>query len=233
MDSNVPYMPSSGNLHRIFDKMQNAGVPEVFSLDFLTDLGFTSSNDRPVIKLLKYIGFLDQSGRPQSSYREFMDQTRAKSILASRLRVAYDDLFRSDRDANTRTTTALKGWFKTKTGESEAVADKIATTFKALAAYADFSKAPDAQQNPVQPQANQSEGDPITSPTITTSSSQAANGNSRPMPPINPPASLSHQQRLNVADLGFVYRLEIHLRDTQNVETFRAIFRALREEMMG
>jgi len=29
---------------------------------------------------------------------------------------------------------------------------------------------------------------------------------------------------------GLVYRLEIHLPDTQNVDTFRAIFRALREE---
>jgi hypothetical protein len=31
---------------------------------------------------------------------------------------------------------------------------------------------------------------------------------------------------------GLVYRLEIHLPDTQNIETYRSIFKALREELM-
>ena len=52
MDPNVPYMPSVTNLHRILDKIQNAGVPDVFNLDFLRDLGFTSSNDRAVLKTI-------------------------------------------------------------------------------------------------------------------------------------------------------------------------------------
>lgn len=118
MDSNVPYLPSVANLHKILDKIQNAGVPEVFNIDFLRDLGFTSSNDRPVIKLFKYIGLLDTSGRPQTAYREFVDHTKAKKVLAARLRAAFDDLYLSDRDAHTRTVESLKGWFKTKTGEA-------------------------------------------------------------------------------------------------------------------
>lgn len=53
-------MPSVTNLHKILNAIQKAGVPEVFNLDFLKDLGFTSSNDRPVIKVLKYLGMLDR-----------------------------------------------------------------------------------------------------------------------------------------------------------------------------
>lgn len=49
MDTAVPYMLSVANLHKILDKIQTAGVPEVFNHDFLKDLGFTSSNDRPII----------------------------------------------------------------------------------------------------------------------------------------------------------------------------------------
>ena len=45
MDPNVPYMPSVANLPRILGKIQNAGVPDVFNLDFLKDLGFTSSKE--------------------------------------------------------------------------------------------------------------------------------------------------------------------------------------------
>jgi len=89
MDVEVPYMPSVKNLHRILDAIQNAGAPDAFGLDFLKDLGFTSSNDRSVIKLLKYLGFLDGSGKPLGPYREFMDHTKAKKVLAARVRHAY------------------------------------------------------------------------------------------------------------------------------------------------
>lgn len=214
MDTNVPYMPSVTNLHRILDKMQSAGVPEVFNLDFLRDLGFTSSNDRPVIKLLKYLGLLDGAGRPQSAYREFVDHTRSKRILASRLRAAYDDLYLSDREAHNKTAESLKGWFKTKTGESDAVAKKIATTFKSLSSYADFAGS--AAPSPA----------PVTTPEAAPEarSAPAAASGDASGPPAPPLRGLSDS-------LGFVYRLEIHLPDTQNVETFRAIFRALREEL--
>ncbi len=117
MDTNVPYMPSVTNLSKILDAIQKAGVPEVFNLDFLKDLGFTSSNDRPVIKVLKYLGMLDSSGRPQTAYREFVDHTKAKVVLAGRLRAAFDDLYLSDKDAHTKSAEQLKGWFKTKTAQ--------------------------------------------------------------------------------------------------------------------
>lgn len=138
MDTNVPYMPSVTNLSKILDAIQRAGVPDVFNLDFLKDLGFTSSNDRPVIKVLKYLGMLDTAGHPQTPYREFVDHTKAKAVLAERLRVAFDDLFLSDQDANKKAVEQLKGWFKTKTGASDSVAKKMSTQFKALANYADF-----------------------------------------------------------------------------------------------
>ncbi len=212
MDASVPYMPSVGNLSKILDKIQNAGVPENFNIDFLKDLGFTSSNDRGVIKLLKYVGLLDAAGRPQSAYREFMDGAKAKTVLASRLRTAYDDLFLADREAHTKTVQALKGWFKTKTGESDSVAEKIASTFKALATYGDFSAAAVAAAPSKSPSAPEAPASPKPAPAVEV---KGATG------------------KLPLAELGFVYRLEIHLPDTQNVETFRAIFRALREEMMG
>ena len=136
MDVDVPYMMSITNLHKILNKIQQAGAPEAFGLDFLRDLGFTSSSDRPAIKLLKYLGFLDQNGKPQSSYREFMDGSRAKYVLADRLRASYDDLFLADKAANAMSVEKLKGWFKTKTGKGDAVAEKIASTFKSLATYA-------------------------------------------------------------------------------------------------
>lgn len=150
---------------------------------------------------------LDSSGRPQSAYRDFVDHTKAKAVLASRLRVAFDDLYLSDKNAHSKSVESLKGWFKSKTGVSDSVAQKMATQFKPLAQYADFEAKPSSE--PKAPEAKREDRPLAETPR---------------KPPVVPPAE--------VAGLGLVYRLEIHLPDTQNVETFRAIFRALREELM-
>jgi hypothetical protein len=206
MDQDIPYMPSIKNLHSILDAIQRAAVPDAFNVDFLKDLGFTSSSDRPVTKLLKFLGMLDSANRPQTAYREFLDHTRAKTVLGIRLRAAYDDLFTADKNAHTKTASALKGWFRTKTGVGDKVAEKMATTFRSLAQYADLTATPQietkADIEKKEPPA------PLETP---------------PPPPIKP--------TVLEGSLGLVYRIEIHLPDTQNIDTYRAIFRALREEL--
>lgn len=204
MDTDVPRMPSVKNLHPILDKIQKAAVPDAFGVDFLKDMGFTSSNDRSVIKVLKFLGMLDASGKPQASYREYMDHTQSKIVLAQCMTTAYDDLFKSDKNADSKSATDLKGWFKTKTGVGEKVAEKMATTFKSLASYADFS-GKKISPTPEEPKA------PIKNDTKT---------------------FIKNTQENELA-IGLTYRIEVHLPDTTNVDTFRAIFRAIRDELMS
>ncbi len=109
MDINVPYMPSVKNLTNILDKVQHAAVPEAFGYDFLKDLGFASSNDRSIVKVFKYLGFVDSSARPQYCYKEFVDYTKTKHVLADRLKVAFDDLYTSNKKAHDMTVENLKG----------------------------------------------------------------------------------------------------------------------------
>ena len=201
MDINVPYMPSVKNLHTILDKIQHAAVPEAFGYDFLRDLGFTSSNDRSIVKLFKYLGFLDASGRTQTSYKDFVDNTKTKLVLAERLKSAFDDLYTSNKKAQDMTVEQLKGWFRSKTGKGDAVAKKMATTFKTLADYADFSGIPHKEPEKIKEEKE----------TIVKEDKKTILGENA---------------------LGLVYRFEIHLPDTQNIDTFRAIFRAIREELM-
>ena len=62
-------MLSVKNVHKILDVIFRRLACQISSNhDFLKDLGFTSSNDRGVIKALKYLGFLDASGKPQDAY---------------------------------------------------------------------------------------------------------------------------------------------------------------------
>ncbi|UTD13672.1 DUF5343 domain-containing protein [Treponema denticola] len=204
MTNEIPYMQASKNITAILEKMMHAAQPTTFTLDFLKDLGFPSSNDRGVIKMLKYIGLLDQNGKPQEAYRKFLDQTQSKYVLAEQLRIAYDDLFNANKHADEMSIAELKGWFRTKTGVSEAVAEKIATTFKTFVDFADFSRG--KQVHPIKHDKVQSES---SIPLV-----QSTNG-------------IDDNNRI-----GLVYRFEIHLPDTQNIDTYRAIFKALKEELI-
>jgi len=221
----IPYMFSTKNLTKVLDAIQTAACPAVFGLDFLKDLGFTSSNDRSVIKLLKHLSMLNSAGNPTDHYKRFMDRTVAKVVLAEQMRTSYRDLFISHKDANSLPNMELVGWFRTKTGASDAVAQKMATTFKVLASYSDFS------------QKTLSTKPTSTKVDLSSVDHDASNGqdSSGTLKSVDDGAVVDNMTGrngpLSGADIGLIYRIEIHLPDTKSLDTYRAIFRALREEL--
>jgi hypothetical protein len=118
--------------------IQREGVPSRFSYDFFKKLGFPSSNDRPMIPLLRAMRFIDDSGAPLDRYRRYKDQNQARAVLAEGMREAYADVFAVNQQAHKLSGDELKGIFARLSGKSEVVADKMALTFKALAGHADF-----------------------------------------------------------------------------------------------
>lgn len=134
------YFTSTKNLAAILAQMQKGQVPPKFTYDHLKQLGFPSSNDRPVIPILKALGFLDQAGVPQDRYRRFKDTSNAKRVLAEGIKEAYADLFAIDEAAQKLSGDQLKGMFARLSGKSDAVTDKMALTFRALVDRADFSE---------------------------------------------------------------------------------------------
>ena len=204
MNDEVPYMSSIKNLTAILDKITQGSVPNAFGIDFLRDLGFKSSNDRSILKLLRFLDMIDGSGRPTENYRNFVNPSQSRAVLARCIRRAYDDLFISNQNAPGMSRSDLAGWFKTKTGKSNAVSDKIATTFRALAEYADFTAEADSD-GPM---------------------SGGVNASS-----FNTDEESQQDRTPQERTLGMTYRIEVVLPETTNVDTYRAIFRALREEL--
>src|SRR5262245_57686569 len=98
------YTLKPGSIPAYFDAMLDAQAPERFSIKFLENLGFTSTNDRLLIGLLKDLGFLNADGTPQQRYYEFLDRTRSNHVLADAIREAYGDLFAVNTKANELTT---------------------------------------------------------------------------------------------------------------------------------
>lgn len=136
------YVTSTKNVSAILAQMQKGGIPQKFTYDHLKQMGFPSSNDRPIIPILKALGYLDPSGTPLERYRRFKGTSEeAKRVMAEAIRDAYADVFAIDETAHTLSADTLKGIFGRLSGKSDAVATKMALTFRALADHADFSLA--------------------------------------------------------------------------------------------
>src|SRR6266852_5925465 len=101
------YLVSAKNITRFLDAIRHAQTPEKMNLKFVEELGFTSTNDRLFIPLLKAMRFLDEAGKPTARYHAFLDDTQWKQVLAEGIRDAYPDLFRINTKAHTFTREQL------------------------------------------------------------------------------------------------------------------------------
>lgn len=200
------YMTGSfTKIPQYFDTMLTAKAPDKFTTKFMADLGFTSSNDRQFVNVLKAIGFLDDSGTPTERYFKFLDQSFSKKMVAEGIREAYEDLFALNTSAHKLTKAEVEGKFKTLTNGSKenATIGYMASTFLNLCGYADWS---DAQNPTIQVQSS------------TTDTAQ----NSNTGIPNSIPALSAERGRI---DLN--YDIHIHLPATRDQAVYDALFASL------
>jgi len=196
-----------------FDAMLEAQPPERFSVKFIENLGFTSTNDRLFIGILKDLGFLNRDGGPQPRYFEFLDRSRSKRVLAQGIREAFADLFAINTRANELKVEDIKNKLRTLYAgkKTDLVIGNIAKTFRALSDYADF----------VTPLEDGAASAPEASP-----AEEVEKDRERPSAEIRlavPPS------RLEIS--GLQYHINIVLPDTRDQAVYDAIFKSLREHL--
>ena len=93
-----PYVTGYGGIPTLFKKIKEAAVPAKFTQDFLnTILGLKSSSFRPMIPLLKKLGFIDPANAPTQAYRDVREDGLKGPVIGERLREAYKSLFQRER----------------------------------------------------------------------------------------------------------------------------------------
>jgi hypothetical protein len=203
------YSPQPGNIPKFLDAIQTAGVPSRVTVEFLKTLGFKSSNDRSLIRILKAIGFLDDNGTPTARYRDYRDPDKAGTVLADALRTAYDDVFLANTKAHDLSAEKLKGIIATKTNKGDRAVMEIARTFQALTKKADFAAvtvdAKDEVPVPELPVDNRAGSTPA-APLLKRSSSTSTT--------------------------TFHYNIQIHLPTTTDITVYNAIFKSLRDNLL-
>jgi hypothetical protein len=139
--SEIPYTTLTGKIKEYFDKFQEAGVPDKkVNTAWLKTLGFRSGNDAYILRVLKYIGFIDSSGVPTEFWKQYKAPTKSKVVLAQAIRQGYKELFATYPDANRKDREALYSFFSSKSGKAKATVDYMVNTFTNLCQLADFEK---------------------------------------------------------------------------------------------
>ncbi len=199
------YTQVYGQLPDFFAKLQEGQAPSSFTQQHLKDIGFPSSNHRTFIPLLKALGFLTPSGSPTDRYLNYRDKSQSRVVLGAALKDAYADLFVIKSHPTDKDRPLIEGKFKSALNASDRTAELMARTFFALLKLADID----------------------THDTTSSSSPIAAST------PKEPEPHQTHPTGKTVVATGLHYNIQIHLPATKDVEVYNAIFKSLKEHLIG
>jgi len=203
-DQPLPYLASYKNVGTLFDKILSAQKPSTFTHDYLQNtIGLKGTNNRPLIPLLRTLGFLNSANIPTTSYDLLKNKGTAKAAIAAGVRQAYAPLFRANEKANELASDELKGLISQVSGLDEEAVKRIAPTFNALVKLGDFSAKEPAPLSGKLGEERASEDEPA-----------------------------EDQEPKNGAKVGlrpeFHYNIQIHLPGNGSEETYLNIFNAFR-----
>ncbi len=201
MAASLPYLASYKNVEAVFNRIAAAKQPEAFSQSFLHNtLGLKSTTDRPLIPLLRTLGFIDASGRPTAEYSALKNPSRARRAVAAAIRRAYAPLFAANENAHQLSGEELRGLVGQVSGSDQEMTKKIVGTFNALLRAADFTEE-DAGGSEAEDEIGQQH-----------------------VPPADEKATVSRAAMRP----EFHYNIQVHLPSNATEEVYLSIFNALR-----
>lgn len=138
MANAYPYANTPGRVTVLLEKVARTGKPGKASQEWLNSVGLTSSNDRRLPPILKFLGFIDASNVPTDRWDAYRG-SNPKMVLGQAIREAYSDLFHTFPAAENEPAQTLLPFFRSKGGVGDDTAQRMIGTFKALVALADIS----------------------------------------------------------------------------------------------
>lgn len=142
------YTNVTGKIKPLLDKIRTIGVPTKVATPWLKTIGYTSSNDKSLITVLKFVGLIDSAGIPTSLWTAFRG-ARHRAVLGEAIVKGYSELYAIYPDAHQRSNTEIGHVFSTSSTAGQQVISKTVATFKALVAEAEFSAEPRDQDTSI------------------------------------------------------------------------------------
>jgi hypothetical protein len=212
------YLTTQKNVNGILTAIQTARAPSKFTHAFLAGLGYKSSSDRLVVKMLKTMGFLSEDGVPSQRYFEYLDQTQSSRVMAEGVMDAYADLFELNINAHKMSRAELKNKMRTITQGKlkDGVLDKMAMTFTAFAKNSDFDAAKEAA-------VTGTDAPPDTPTEEPDVAEDGAGDGGIPTGPLTRGGGLAID--------GLVYNIQIQLPESRDPKVYDALFQSLAKHL--
>lgn len=199
------YTQAVSRIPELFTKIRDGQAPDHLSQQIMKDWGFTSSNDRAMIPLLKTLGFLSPDGKPTSVYHDYRDHSRSELVMGQALKKEYSDIFLIKEYPSDAEKETIQGKFKSYHNVSDHLAGLMMKTFYALLGLANIKEIPKKEQ------INDKQKD-------------------KPKPKTSPVKD--QLERSSVIPVsGLHYNIQIHLPATKDIEVYNAIFKSLKEHI--
>lgn len=136
-----PYVQSPDRLVEFLKRLPTVGIPKKANNEFLQSLGYTSSNDRGFLSVLKFIGMADGSGTPTDLWRQARSNFPAS--IAGGIQAGYGGLYQTYPNAHQQSVEAIKNYFKAQSSVGDAAVTKMVSTFRAMTSIGEFSSGGD------------------------------------------------------------------------------------------
>jgi hypothetical protein len=134
-----PYTTQPQALKRLLSEIPKRPKPPKMTMETLKGWKVSSNNNSvTVIRVLKKIGLLHESGQPTDHYAAFMKPGTGSSVLGQQLRETYRVLFENSLSPQTAPTDELKTLFNIHSGGGDDAMRYQIQTFKALTEFATF-----------------------------------------------------------------------------------------------
>lgn len=206
------YTVVNGQLPEFFQKLQEGQAPDKFTQQHLKDIGFTSTNHRAFIQILKSLNFLTPDGTPTQRYHEYRNRTICKKVMGTAIKEAYSDLFVIKEKPTASDKDIIQGKFKSTFNATDLVAERQTKTFLALLELADID--------------SQDSGVNETGPSEPYQEPVQADGENLQRERVG-----TQVETLPAKVPSLHYNIEIHLPATKDIEVYNAIFKSIKEHL--
>jgi Family of unknown function (DUF5343) len=207
MPDAYPYTIANKQIEPMLTRIRTAARPERLNRELLNAWGFTASNDRAIVSVLRGLGFIADGGTPTDIYDRLRDPNDWKYVLGERIRLLYSDLYAIDPNIHAQPDTEVRSAILRLTGKDEETSRRYYLTFKTLAGLANFG----IKTGNKKPE-------------------EAASPNSIPLqaPPAPAPQHADEPKRRKSE---YHYNIQIHLPVTSDIGVYNAIFKSLKDNL--
>ena len=145
-----PILHDPGSIELLLSTVCKTDPPKLVDHDYLISLGFKREVDDGLLKLLLFLGFIEDNGQPTVLWKKSLDPKQAPQILRDSVKAAYGSLFNKFQDAHKEDGSVLMEYFRVETGDSDPNVAYMILTFKVLCDLANLDLLKLAETDPAE-----------------------------------------------------------------------------------